>query len=201
MAPVIAPGGSVEFAKPAVAARSKICLMELPAVTFRTPLEGEHDRIARAAWEGSVYAEIFSPEERAALYADPEMTRATWLDDALQLPFTWIVAVSDGSPVGTGILYALRDDSRHGLVESLFVLPSYQRRGVGTKIWNYLRGIARENGLPSLKLYVLEKNKPAIAFYEQLGCRDFGGRSQLWLGKHAEEAIGLRWGSNASFER
>jgi GNAT superfamily N-acetyltransferase len=165
-------------------------------IRIRPQRPGEHEKIAEAAWEGSVYAQIFSREERGMVYANPLITRATWLEEVIGQPVDLVTAEFDGRAVGTGRLLLLPDN--RGLAESFFVLPDYRGRGVGTRMWNYVRGVAEDLRLTELHVYVLRKNTPALAFYKKQGCMEFG-TGRLSIGKHEEGAVGLRWGTTRMF--
>jgi len=52
-------------------------------------------------------------------------------------------------------------------VQSLFLLPEYQRRGIGNRLMSIVLSEANERGLP-ISLHVATYN-PARAFYERLG--------------------------------
>ncbi len=83
-----------------------------------------------AAW----YHEILPPEE----VHDPEMTAADW--DAEARRMAWYGAFVGGTLVGVMGLERVRDAVllRHG-----YVLPDYQRRGVGARLREHLEGEAR----------------------------------------------------------
>ena len=70
----------------------------------------------------------------------------------------WVAEV-DGQVVGF-IAFAER------WVNHLYVKPTFQRRGIGTR----LLAIAKKSN-PTLQLWVFESNEPAIAFYERQGFR------------------------------
>ena len=54
-------------------------------------------------------------------------------------------------------------------LEDLFVLPAYQRQGVGRALLNYLGRLALARGCGRLEWNVLDWNAPAISFYKRLG--------------------------------
>ena len=54
-------------------------------------------------------------------------------------------------------------------LEDLFVLPKYRRKGIGQEILGYLANLALKRGYGRLEWSVLDWNKDAIAFYEQMG--------------------------------
>jgi len=52
-------------------------------------------------------------------------------------------------------------------IRQLSVFPEFQRRGVGTRLLQ----TTKEMGLSELRLYTLQRNRPARTFYEQRGFR------------------------------
>lgn len=61
---------------------------------------------------------------------------------------------------------------RAGLyLEDLFIRPQYRRRGYGRAILGHLARLAVERGCARFEWAVLDWNRPAIDFYEQLGAR------------------------------
>ena len=69
--------------------------------------------------------------------------------------------------VGEGALYGF--DGRGSASVSFRVLPELHRRGIGTKIFNGLRKIAREIGLKRLIAEVKEQNLASLALLSKLG--------------------------------
>jgi len=61
---------------------------------------------------------------------------------------------------------------RRGLyLEDLFVRPEFRRRGYGRALLVYLARLAVERGCGRFEWTVLDWNKPAIEFYQQLGAQ------------------------------
>jgi GNAT superfamily N-acetyltransferase len=54
-------------------------------------------------------------------------------------------------------------------IEDIFVDEEYRHRGVGSKIFKHLTGLAIKNGCGRLELSVLKWNEPAIEFYNKMG--------------------------------
>ena len=55
-----------------------------------------------------------------------------------------------------------------------FLLPRYRGRGVGRQLWSATLAFARDAGYRKLVIQVRGSNKPAQAFYRQLGFRECG---------------------------
>ena len=72
----------------------------------------------------------------------------------------------DGQPIGIMTVDRAAD---HLQLEQLFILPEYQRRGIGSGLLENLLAEARGSGLP-VRLRVLRVN-PAKNLYERFGFR------------------------------
>ncbi len=90
------------------------------------------------------------------LYSPQQVHR--WMSDVVFDNETVIVAEAEGCVLG----YA---SYTQDLIANLYVLPQFQRRGVGTALLEHvLRD--RPNGI---SLWVFEQNVEAISFYERSG--------------------------------
>jgi ribosomal protein S18 acetylase RimI-like enzyme len=59
-----------------------------------------------------------------------------------------------------------------------FLLPEWRGRGVGRRLWSATLAFARDAGYRKLVIQVRGSNKPAQAFYRQLGFRECGRLSR-----------------------
>ena len=92
-------------------------------------------------------------------------TVLTWVHRNLEQNLPHFVRVlADGVLVG---YYCLRPEGESMELDSLFVLPPYQNRGIGTQI---LEKCLEESDVPVF-LYVFRKNTRAAALYGKLGFR------------------------------
>lgn len=88
-------------------------------------------------------------------------------------------------------LYILTDEIIHvgivsvfkNVIENLYVLPSYQRKGYGRKLLDYAVSLCSDTP----KLWVLNVNKNALAFYNKYGFKDTGKRKHLLTGVYEIE--------------
>lgn len=76
----------------------------------------------------------------------------------------FVRVLADGVLVG---YYCLRPEGESMELDSLFVLPPYQNRGIGTQI---LKKCLEESDAPVF-LYVFRKNTRAAALYQRMGFR------------------------------
>lgn len=89
------------------------------------------------------------------------------------------VAAGDGIPVGFACLEG-------DLLDQLFVLPSWQGKGVGSLLLDDIKAL-RPDGF---RLYTFEKNHTARAFYEKRGLVETGrGFSE----EEQEADVAYRW--------
>ena len=77
-------------------------------------------------------------------------------------------------------------------LEDIFVPAPFRRRGVGKALLARLAEIALSRGCGRLEWSVLDWNKPAIAFYQELGARPVDGWSCYRLSGEPLERLGAR---------
>ncbi|HVU17458.1 MAG TPA: GNAT family N-acetyltransferase [Candidatus Didemnitutus sp.] len=105
---------------------------------------------------------------------------AAWLNDPASA--AWLAEMeSGGAPVGYLVLtkpdLPLADINADDLeVKRVYLLRRCQGSGVGARLMNEARDLARPRGVRRLLLGVYGKNDAAIGFYEKLGYRCVGTR-------------------------
>jgi len=106
------------------------------------------------------YREFLPPAE----YHEPEMTADDWDQEARRL--TWYGALVAGTLAGVGGLERVRDAAllRHG-----YVLPAYQRTGIGARLIEHLEGEAR--GAERIVVGTYRNNRKARGALEKVGYR------------------------------
>jgi GNAT superfamily N-acetyltransferase len=72
------------------------------------------------------------------------------------------------------------ENSRIGKINWLYVLPHWQRKGVGTAFINYLEQKAKKIGLRTLQLITIEKATGAVNFYTKLGYQTIRRIERKW---------------------
>ncbi len=65
-------------------------------------------------------------------------------------------------------------DSYH--ICEMALLPQYQSQGLGTRMFEIAKGLARERGCAELSLLVFEQNVGAVQLYERLGFKEIDRR-------------------------
>jgi predicted N-acetyltransferase YhbS len=130
--------------------------------TIRSACASEHDALEALQRRSSIH----QPMYREELLAHP---------DAIKLPAEQIeaglvrVAEQDGVVAGFAVLLEL--DGASCELDGLFVEPERMRGGVGRRLVEDAKRIARERGARSI---VVVANPQAVAFYEAVGFRDVG---------------------------
>jgi GNAT superfamily N-acetyltransferase len=85
-----------------------------------------------------------------------------------------VLAYHDDVCVGFALFFPIYSTflAQPGLhLEDLYVKPEFRGRGIGLRLLAYLARTAAARGCYAIKWQVLDWNRPAIAFYENLGAR------------------------------
>ena len=92
-----------------------------------------------------------------------------------------LVAETQGLVVGWAVGGPNRDIAFDyaGELYAIYLLPDYQRRGIGRKLTVAVAGWLVDRKLNSMILWVLEQNHPARRFYEVLGGGHCGKRQTV----------------------
>lgn len=64
-----------------------------------------------------------------------------------------------------------------GVVSRLYVLPSFQRRGIGTALVSYVEGLAKRGGLHEMVVWTDPKATWAVSFYKRQGYHEIEPRT------------------------
>lgn len=92
--------------------------------------------------------------------------------DALRVPEIRFFVAEDGEDVLGTIALARKEG--YGEVKSMFVDPSARGRGVARALLRHVEGVAREMGVPVLRLETGSLLEAAIALYTAQGFRSCG---------------------------
>lgn len=131
------------------------------------------------------YGHIFNPGELEKFFAGDILP--SWEQGNVRYIF---VAEIDSEIVGVADLTDLDDGWM--LVEPMYVVPGYQRSGIGTMLWRHCLKAAAYRKAPGVRVWALEKNQLANHFYVKQGCKP-KYRGQLCVGEHCEPAIGYEF--------
>lgn len=138
------------------------------AIHVRTATPADRDairEIAHATWQAT-YAGMIPDEDMQAFLQsnyNPQQLERT----INRLGDGFLLAEVNGDTVG----YAMISRDREGYAQlwTIYVLPALQGHGIGAALWKSACDYARQLGLTTLVLWVLEANIPARAFYERMG--------------------------------
>ena len=98
-------------------------------------------------------------------FREPVLSLEKLLENFEQM--TFYVYKSEGGILGVAALQI--ESERIGRIHWVYVLPEYQRRGIGTTLVTHLEREAREIGVGRLRLLTVEKANWAVSFYKKLG--------------------------------
>jgi ribosomal protein S18 acetylase RimI-like enzyme len=75
---------------------------------------------------------------------------------------------------------ALRIENDVAEIHWIYVLPEYQRKGIGSALTRYLEDVASRIGIKQLRLVTFEKAFWAVKFYEKHGYVQIGKIERRW---------------------
>ena len=113
------------------------------------------------------------PEEH---FREPVLSIEELLQDFSRMSF--YVYRHEREIVGVAALHVLDKDT--GRIRWVYVLPEFQRKGIGTALVTYVEHEAERYGLKKLWLITAEKAYWAINFYNKLGYRQKGRIERPW---------------------
>ena len=98
-------------------------------------------------------------------------------------PHGIFVALENNEVVGFASCGAAQDFLQaDGELFTLYLLDSFQHRGLGRALWNAVLEFARAQGWESMVLWVLESNILAQGFYKHSGCKLVDRRVEVLRG-------------------
>ena len=109
-------------------------------------------------------------------FKDSVLTKEELLKEMENIEF--YVYELEGKIVGVSDL--TMENKGAGIVRWVYVLPEYQRKGIGTALLRHIESIAKRRGLRMLKLRTSEKACWAISFYRKLGYKITGKIRVPW---------------------
>ena len=146
----------------------------MPMVDIRLAGPGDAPAIARvhvAVWQ-STYRGLI--EDALIEAVSVEQREAMWTDILTAYAASHPVLVAEDFGIGVcgfGNAGPLRGEAVPGYIgefKTLYLLPAYQRRGIGGRMLRQLAGLLNERGHDSALAWVLATN-PACGFYEAMG--------------------------------
>lgn len=129
-------------------------------------------KIAYETWP-STFGQILPPEQIDYML-DLIYNKSSLRRQILENGHNVILAEKDSLALGF-MSYEINYKGRHHLmVHKIYILPSAQGLGIGSKFLNLLSDIALENNNKQLRLKVFFENTKAIGFYERHGFKNIG---------------------------
>ncbi|GAA5166166.1 GNAT family N-acetyltransferase [Viridibacterium curvum] len=129
-------------------------------VSFRPEMQGALEAFLQIMQESRGYK-----FDRSKLPPDIANVKTAYKDCGGDL---WVVK-NDDAIVGSIALRALDPDAGIGEIKRYFVLPSYQRRGIGGDLMHHAINVARESGLRRVRLDTMKKSEAALIVFRKFG--------------------------------
>lgn len=88
---------------------------------------------------------------------------------------TYIVVRKDGEPVGSLLLtreWSDWNNAWYWWIQSVYVAPAFRRQGVYRSMYQYVKQLAKENGVAQVRLYVDKTNQRGLCTYQALGMHE-----------------------------
>jgi ribosomal protein S18 acetylase RimI-like enzyme len=153
-----------------------------PAPLIRAATEADSAAIGRvhvAAWR-ETYRGLIPDQVLAALSAEQRTQQwRSGLARGTQGPIVFVAEDPQGALIGFAAAGAAREPDRNWQAEitALYILQNSQRQGIGTALLRRLSTALQENGRRAVGLWVLTANAGARAFYESIGGRPVGQKT------------------------
>ena len=138
--------------------------------------------VLRAAWHDT-YASLLPKaaiESITSQWHAPEL-----LTEQIQNPEIYFAIARDGAVVA-GVITARKQDDAI-VVGRLYVLPQYQRRGIGRQLLESSYGAFR--GAQRVRLTVEAENRKGVSFYAKQGFRETARISEEVAGARLENVV------------
>ena len=141
--------------------------------------------VNRQAWE-HCYTHIFSQQEIAGLFGNVLHQHGSWVYRRNERISTLIAEVNSKVVGFIGMASLLNEPA--GEVTTFYVLPEYQGRGIGKRLWQAAIRRFKNDNFRGVWVWVLEK-ADAKKFYEARGCVA-QKKGTYSVGDHKENAVG-----------
>ena len=167
---------------------------DLPeSVSYGPPAAADHELVRAMACRSfsDAFAHHYDPEPFAAFLAQAYGPGGSMALDLEDPTIRWLVAFSQGAPVGYAKLTPLRAPAPSpgpGAVElqQLYVLSDWHGRDVAPHLMEWALATAAEAGAPEIYLTVFDHNERAKRFYRRYGFSEIG-RCTFRLGDRIDD--------------
>jgi len=137
---------------------------DLPALRTRIAEHQDYHRALEPHWPAGtdIAADYLAYLQAECAEYDGQILVAA--DGPVLAGFVCVTAHRKGAP---------DDPAPHAFVHDLFVAPECRRRGLATRLMNAAEAFAVSQGAAEMRLAVLDRNRDARAYYDQLGFRGY----------------------------
>lgn len=88
-------------------------------------------------------------------------------------PFTYIAMNDAGEIIGFASGKRIDDENFEGELYSLYLLQECRGLGVGRQLVSAIAKHFKEKGITSMMVWVMERNKSGLGFYERMGGKEY----------------------------
>jgi len=141
-------------------------------VTIRPANESDIDVIVEFSHQ--LYEDDPASIDLPAFAAQFVRTALAQLIDTPSLGRVWLITDGDES-IGYVVLtlgFSLEYHGQDAFIDELFIKASHRRKGVGTKVMEFVEAASRELNINALHLEVERANLPARDLYQKFGFED-----------------------------
>lgn len=146
-----------------------------------------HD-IRYKAWK-MAYHHIYKQDEINNYFQGNVTERRTWSSIPIQNEINLICEFEDNNAVAYASFGWTPNDK--GELKSLYVLPQYWKKGIGSHLWDQIINLCRKEQVTTIYIWVLE-NARSADFYRSKGCVKVD-QGDYYIGEHLETASCYRW--------
>ncbi|MFX0116586.1 MAG: GNAT family N-acetyltransferase [Candidatus Hodarchaeota archaeon] len=109
--------------------------------------------------------------------------RSKHIFESLESPYLPIcVEIGSQRPIGTIATTEIRTaNSKHGFIATFGVIPSFQRKGIGSRLMERALDHFWNSGVKTVQLSVRAKNRQALRIYERFGFRVIANKTTAVL--------------------
>ncbi len=92
-------------------------------------------------------------------------SNSSLIEQMSKLGHQFIIAYDNEEAIGYASYELNYNDLPHLMIHKAYILPSYQGKGIGKKLFDFLSNVALNKNQKNLRLQVFHKNEKAIKFY------------------------------------
>lgn len=120
------------------------------------------ENVARRTW-GETYAEIVLPANQERLLGRHYSPVA--LEEVIAQEHSWLFVAAAGETIVGFAQFIVRED-RNGQLTRIYVLPEWQRQGIGRRLLSAGLDVLASQGVQQLLVHVEKNNPIGVQFYK-----------------------------------